>query len=182
MLGVGVGVRGGIAVCSVVAEACGDDGAGAGEAAHAEAAEGFEGLEGDDEAPAGPLPGALGEHLEEELGVLDRAQQGGAAGVEPAVGFPEAFVAPLRGPGRRGEEVGVVGRQQGEEGLQRFGRQGRVGEAGAGEEVGEGAEGRFEGGDLGGVVPDEGSVAGEPLRWEGGVAGGDVEAGGEGGG
>lgn len=46
--------------------------------------------------------------------------------------------------------MGVVCREEGEEGVQGFRRDGRaVGEAGAGEEVGEGAEGGFEGGDLG---------------------------------
>lgn len=50
----------------------------------------------------------------------------------------------------------VVCREEGEEGVQGFGRdRGVVGEAGAGEEVGEGAEGGFEGGNLGRVVADE---------------------------
>lgn len=53
----------------------------------------------------------------------------------------------------------VVCREEGEEGVQGFGRDGGVvGEAGAGEEVGEGAEGGFEGGDLGCVAADEGLV------------------------
>ncbi len=110
--------------------------------------------------------------------VLDRSQQRRASRVDPAFGFPEALVAALGGEGRRGEEVRVVGCEEGEEGLEGFGCQGRVGEAGAGEEVGEGAEGGFEGGDLGRVVADEGLVGGEPLRWDGGIGGGDAEAGG----
>lgn len=74
----------------------------------------------------------------------------------------------------------VVCREEGEKGVQGFGRDGGVvGEAGAGEEVGEGAEGGFEGGDLGCVVADEGLVGRQPLSREGGVGGGDTEAGGE---
>lgn len=53
----------------------------------------------------------------------------------------------------------VVCREEGEECVQGFGRDGgAVGEAGAGEEVGEGAESGFEGGDLGCVAADEGLV------------------------
>ena len=169
------------ALRSVVADARRDDGSGARRAPHADSTHGLDDLEQDDDAPSGFLPRALGEHLEEELRVLDRSQERRASRVDPALGFPEALVAPLRGEGRRGEEVRVVGCEEGEEGLKGFGCQGRVGEAGAGEEVGEGAEGGFEGGDLGGVVADEVLVGGEPLRWNGGIGGGDAEAGGEGG-
>ena len=147
----------------VVADARGDDGTGAGHAPHAQPTQGLGDLQQHDDAPPGLLPRALGEHLEEQLRVLDRPQQGRAPRVDPTLGRPEPFVAALRGEGGRGEEVRVVGCEEGEEGLQRFGREGRVGEAGSREEVGEGAEGGFEGGDLGGVVPDEGLVGGEPL-------------------
>ena len=64
--------------------------------------------------------------------------------------------------------------------MEGFGSDGGVGDAGAGEEVGEGGEGGFEGGDLGGIVADEGLVCGEPLGWESGVGRGDAKAGGEG--
>ena len=113
--------------------------------------------------------------------ILYRPQQRRTARVEAAFRFPEFFIAALRGEGRGGEEVGVVGCEEGEEGVQGFGREGVVGEAGAWEEVVEGAEGGFKGGDLGGVVADEGLVGGEPLGWEGGVGAGDTKAGGEGG-
>lgn len=87
----------------------------------------------------------------------------------------------MRGEGGAGEEVGVVGGEEGEGRVEGFRGEGRGGGAGAGEEVGEGAEAGFERGDLGGVVADEGLVGREPVGWEGGVGGWEVEAGGEGG-
>ena len=77
--------------------------------------------------------------------------------------------------------MGVVCCEEGEEGVEGFGCDGCIGEAGAGDEVGEGAKGRFEGGDLGCIVSDERLVGGEPLGWKGGVGCGDAKAVGEGG-
>ena len=65
--------------------------------------------------------------------------------------------------------------------MEGLGSDGGVGDAGAGEEVGEGRQGGFERGDLGGIVANVGLVCGEPLSWESSVGSGDAKAGGEGG-
>lgn len=132
----------------LVTDARSDDRAGARNTAHAQPADGLDDLEQDHDAPAGLLARALGQHFEEQLGVLDGPEERGAAGVDGAAGFPEALVAALRGVRGRGEQVRVVGCEEGEEGVEGFGGQGRVGDAGAGEEVGQGAEGGFDGGHL----------------------------------
>lgn len=77
--------------------------------------------------------------------------------------------------------MGVVGDEEGEEGLEGFGGEEGAGRVvgvgggaleGGGEEVGEGAEEGFEGRYLRRVVEDVGAVGCEPVGWEGVEAGG----------
>lgn len=121
----------------------------------------------DHDPPSHRLPRPLGHHLAQQLRVLDRPQQRRAPRVQRARQLAEARVPGVRGGrGGRRQQVRVVGGQEGQEGLQGFRGQRAVVEA-ARDQVLEGAQGRLQLGDLGGVGSDKGFVRAEPLFGEG---------------